>query len=1138
MKPSRFRPFGAIQGTPPTWLWALIIFVLALVPRAFPLARYVTPDEPNWVYRTLNFSAALARGDWASTAQAGHPGVTTMWLGSLGLAVQRALDPARAGDALDWLARLDRLSTENIEALKRIGAVLDGARLPVIVVNALGVAGMFLLARRLFGQRAARLAAFLLALDPFVAGLGGLLHVDGLLATFSALCILALLNGVLRTIVSEAKRSGIAYYSPRSEAEWDCVSPLDRAAIPWFAFSGAMAGFALLSKSPALFLIPFAILVVVVAVVTRRIVMRQALLGLLVFSILNLSIFAAFYPAMWSSPSAALDLMFERAAHHATTATRPTFFDGQAELNLGPGFYPLALAYRLSPVVVAGLLLAVLFLVAPVRRQRAHSVAPQTLTLTLTLTFSAAFIVFLFPAAKKFDRYLLPAIPPVILVAAWGISQFTNRRDDSPAPEACPAKSPTNGSGERSRRAQRSGVSHPANILVRLLPAGAILLQALFGASVAPYLLMAYNPLLGGAASARDRIAIGWGEGFGAAVAWVAARDPAATIASGGLSNTVPVYAGRTVTIDSAGLASADYILFTLSEVQLFPEFFGGLARQGALAQTIHIGGVEAAWVYATTRPALQADWIRRKAQPGDAILLDAPTPLARLLEPLPVTVLPPDATPDLVSATLDALRERPRILRVSTGAASPVVRGDVHDWLEMNAHRLDETPVAGAVIGIYAPGAHAVVPNAAMWRLDSFVVEFDGVLALIGLEPLTESAAYPDPIAVAVRWRAIGRPTSNYSVTLELTDAYGDGWTKFGGPLRNAGDLAPIDWQPGEVVEQIFSTQTPPTLAPGMYRLRFSIDYPDEQRAGLVSASGVFSGTAPLLASLRIAPGRERVDPGALSVGQRVEHRWADRVELIGIQPLAYVVVKGDQFLNLLHWRSLREGLDPATEVRWTLTPQFATEMPPVEWRTALAPNMQLPLRQGDIVAVRYSERLPLELPDGRYYMGLAVGGEAIDVIKNIDIIHRDRVFELPAGAAAAGSIGAFAVYLAEPLPERVHPGDPIQVKLTLQASEEVLVNYTVFVHLVDPAGRIVAQVDGWPQNGGWPTANWVRGQVVEESYTLTPPPEAIPGNYRIVAGMYDALDGSRLTTRDRRGHPAPDGRLILGAPVQVVAP
>jgi hypothetical protein len=42
---------------------------------------------------------------------------------------------------------------------------------------------------------------------------------------------------------------------------------------------------------------------------------------------------------------------------------RPTFFDGQYQLNHGVNFYPLALAFRLTPVLVLGLLAALIAIV-------------------------------------------------------------------------------------------------------------------------------------------------------------------------------------------------------------------------------------------------------------------------------------------------------------------------------------------------------------------------------------------------------------------------------------------------------------------------------------------------------------------------------------------------------------------------------------------------------------------------------------------------------------------------------------------------------------------------------------------------------------------------------------------------------
>src|SRR5512139_2182869 len=92
---------------------ALLIFVIALFARSGALRQYVAPDEPSWVWRSLNFSQALAQGDWAGTAQMGHPGVTTMWLGSLGILVKRAADPAASTEAIHWLSQVTTLAPEN-----------------------------------------------------------------------------------------------------------------------------------------------------------------------------------------------------------------------------------------------------------------------------------------------------------------------------------------------------------------------------------------------------------------------------------------------------------------------------------------------------------------------------------------------------------------------------------------------------------------------------------------------------------------------------------------------------------------------------------------------------------------------------------------------------------------------------------------------------------------------------------------------------------------------------------------------------------------------------------------------------------------------------------------------------------------
>src|SRR5581483_7572722 len=89
-------------------LLCLSIMALAALPRLTSIDRSLTADEPVWFERASRFGAALAAGDWGGTELARHPGVTTLWLGALGMGLARA-------QSLDG-ARLDRLAPSREQA--------------------------------------------------------------------------------------------------------------------------------------------------------------------------------------------------------------------------------------------------------------------------------------------------------------------------------------------------------------------------------------------------------------------------------------------------------------------------------------------------------------------------------------------------------------------------------------------------------------------------------------------------------------------------------------------------------------------------------------------------------------------------------------------------------------------------------------------------------------------------------------------------------------------------------------------------------------------------------------------------------------------------------------------------------------
>ena len=87
------------------------------------------------------------------------------------------------------------------------------------------------------------------------------------------------------------------------------------------------------------------------------------------------------------------------------------------------------------------------------------------------------------------------------------------------------------------------------------------------------------------------------------------------------------------------------------------------------------------------------------------------------------------------------------------------------------------------------------------------------------------------------------------------------------------------------------------------------------------------------------------------------------------------------------------------------------------------------------------------------------------------------------------------------------------LAVTLHWQALESTEANHTVFVHLLDADGEIVAQHDGQPQGGAYPTSVWDAGERVIDGHLLRLPPEGLPpGEYRLRVGLYSLESGQRL--------------------------
>jgi hypothetical protein len=116
-------------------------------------------------------------------------------------------------------------------------------------------------------------------------------------------------------------------------------------------------------------------------------------------------------------------------------------------------------------------------------------------------------------------------------------------------------------------------------------------------------------------------------------------------------------------------------------------------------------------------------------------------------------------------------------------------------------------------------------------------------------------------------------------------------------------------------------------------------------------------------------------------------------------------------------------------------------------------------------------------------------------------------------------------------PPPRGVLEGDKsLTLTLHWQALHPPQGDYTVFVHLLDADGDLVAQHDGLPMDGVYPTSEWIVGDTFTQQIKLTIPPDAPSGTYDLVVGMYTYPDIVRLPVASDRPY-AQDGLVWLQA-------
>ncbi len=99
---------------------------------------------------------------------------------------------------------------------------------------------------------------------------------------------------------------------------------------------------------------------------------------------------------------------------------------------------------------------------------------------------------------------------------------------------------------------------------------------------------------------------------------------------------------------------------------------------------------------------------------------------------------------------------------------------------------------------------------------------------------------------------------------------------------------------------------------------------------------------------------------------------------------------------------------------------------------------------------------------------------------------------------------------------PQTGHPGQRIHALLWWSAAAPPPADYTVSVFLLDGAGVLRAQHDGFPADGARPTSGWAADEPVFDAHTLRLPRNLPPGTYTLGVKLYTWWDGAILRTAD----------------------
>ncbi len=343
---------------------------------------------------------------------------------------------------------------------------------------------------------------------------------------------------------------------------------------------------------------------------------------------------------------------------------------------------------------------------------------------------------------------------------------------------------------------------------------------------------------------------------------------------------------------------------------------------------------------------------------------------------------------------------------------------------------------------------------------------------------------------AVALRWSVERSDIGPLRISLVLRDTAGYVFGQADSFLLDSRSRYSQDWGAGDVVTTWHTLIAAAGAPPGIYRLALIVYRADTgMRLTVAGPEGQPQDTI-MLGEIQVGPPLPLAEMYRAAEPLPVPIELGAGLTLIAVNAPMATVAAGLWLDVGLGWEAAAR--QDAQIVRFALDDREV-------WRAAL------PTLPAGVWHTQHRVPLPTDLPEGEHVLCIGLAGDG--GVAHWHEIARVRVEAPPTAQTYRAAVFRGGVRL---VGWRLSETEgSIEVTLLWQADRPQTQDYTVFVHLLDETGKIVAQHDAAPGDGRYVLSRWPVGPLVPDHHKLA---ASVHPGMRLRVGLYLPGSGARL--------------------------